>query len=148
MPVLQGSNHDEARLFTEVGFDFVTGPLTPASYNAAIGSVAGAQFAPLVGLFYPLSSYASPDLAFSALFTDAGFACSAREFDQLLSFSVPTYAYEFADENAGRLVLPPDPFLALGAPHTSELPFLWPNYLGPLGPGGFAFTPQEQGLAP
>ena len=38
------------------------------------------------------------------------FSCTARLADQLLSQSVPTFAYEFNDENASELFLPPVSF--------------------------------------
>ena len=143
VPVLQGSNHDEARLFTATGYDFMGAPLGAAGYDGAVAGLVGPQVAPTAEALYPLSSYPSPDLAYSTLFTDVGFSCSARGFDRLLSRHVATFAYEFADENAARLLLPPDPFMPLGAPHTSELPFLWPNLLTT----AVAMTSSEQALA-
>jgi para-nitrobenzyl esterase len=141
VPVLQGSNHDEARLFTATQYDFLGTPLTAAGYGSAVTGLVG-PVAPYAEALYPLAAYPSPDLAYSALFTDVGFSCSARGFDRLLSLHVPTYAYEFTDEDAARLLLPPDPFMPLGAPHSSELPFLWPNLISP----GVTMTPTEQAL--
>ncbi len=147
VPVLQGSNHDEARLFTFEQFDAPGTELTTSGYPGAIAALVGQPLAPLVEAAYPLAAYASPDLAYSALFTDAGFSCGARGFDQLLSHSVPTFAYEFADENAARLLLPADPFMPLGAPHTSELPFLWPALIGVNGPAGASMSADEVTLS-
>lgn len=148
VPVLQGSNHDEARLFTALDYDFTAGgPLTAAEYETAVAGIVGAPIAPSIASVYPLSAYPSPDLAYSTLFTDAGFSCSARGFDQLLSKSVPVYNYEFADENAYKLLLPTDPYMPLGAPHTSELPFIWPNLTGVFGPSGPLMTADEMSLA-
>ena len=146
VPVLQGSNHDEGRLFTALEFDTTGAPLMAAEYETALASLVGIPIAPYAAALYPLADYASPDLAYSAVFTDAVFACSALGFNQLLSFSVPTYAYEFADENAARLSLPNDPFMPLGAPHSSELPFLWPNLIA-LDATGATMTAGEQQLA-
>ena len=90
VPVLQGSNHDEERLFTALDYD-VNGALLAASgYAAAIAGLVGPRVAPEAAARYPLSSYASPDLAYSALGTDVAFACPALGFDQLLSRSVAT----------------------------------------------------------
>ena len=146
VPVLQGSNHDEARLFTSERFDALGTPLTGAGYPGAIASLVGQPVTPLVEALYPLGAYPSPDLAYSTLFTDAGFACGARGFDQLLAGSVPTFAYEFADEHAASLLLPADPFMPLGAPHTSELPFLWPALVGANGPAGKLMSAGEVAL--
>ena len=65
----------------------------------------------------------------------------------MLSIRVPTYAYEFADENSARLSLPTDPFLPLAATHGTELPFLWGNLIGTGIPAGASLTADEQQLA-
>ncbi len=148
VPVLQGSNHDEARLFTLLDDDANGAPLSRAGYGGAISALVGAKLSPLIALIYPLGGYSSPDLAYSTLFTDAAFACSARGFDQLLSSSVPVYNYEFADEDAASLLYDADPFMPLGAPHTSELPFLWPDLVGQSGvASGALMTSSEMALA-
>jgi para-nitrobenzyl esterase len=63
-------------------------------------------------------------VAFSALVGDASFACPALQIDQLTSQRVPTYAYEFNDDNAppvfsGPIIPPPV------ATHASELQYLF-----------------------
>ncbi len=147
VPVIIGTNHDDARLFTAFQYDFAGGPLAASNYDAAIATVVGQQISQLVAGTYPLAAYPSPDVAFSSVFTDVGFACISRVTDQLLSSNVPTYTYEFADENASGLLLPADPFLSLGAPDTSELPFLWPNLVGSGGAPATTFTAPEQALS-
>ena len=147
VPVLQGTNHDEGRLFTAIDFDFKGAPLAAAGYDAAIASVVNADLVPIVAPIYPAGAYPSLDLAFAALFTDATFSCSALRFDQLLSLKVPTYAYEFADENAARLSLPTDPLLPLAATHGTELPFLFTNQIGTGIPAGATLTAAEQQLS-
>ncbi len=147
VPVLQGSNHDEGRLFAAIDFDFKGAPLAASNYDSAIASVVNPGLVNTVAPLYPASAYSSLDLAFAALFTDATFSCSALAFDQLLSLVVPTYAYEFADENAARLSLPTDPFLPLAATHGTELPFLWANLIGTGIPPGAMLTAAEQQLA-
>ncbi len=147
VPVLQGTNHDEGRLFTAIDFDFQGGPLQASGYDTAIASVVSSKFVFAAAAQYPASAYTSLDLAFASLFTDATFSCSAFTFDQLLSLHVPTYAYEFADENAARLSLPTDPFLPLAATHGTELPFLWANLIGTGIPKGATLTTAEQQLS-
>jgi para-nitrobenzyl esterase len=56
--------------------------------------------------------------------TDAIFACPALTVDESVSKYVPTYAYEFNDENAPELFLPPVSF-PYGAAHASELQYLF-----------------------
>jgi Carboxylesterase type B len=55
---------------------------------------------------YPLTAFPSPSVALGAVGTDAIFACPALTIDQSVSRFVPTFAYEFNDENAPELFLP------------------------------------------
>jgi len=126
VPVMEGSNHDEWRLFVALSFDLVTGPLAPEQYIDAIAATLGVPTttAEFLASFYPLANYPSPDLALSALGTDAIFACNSRKVARLLSQQVTTYAYEFADEDAPQLFLPPVSF-PYGSAHASELQYLF-----------------------
>lgn len=124
VPVIDGSNHDEWRLFVALDFDLAGGAITVAEYPFVIAATFGGALAPSVIAHYPLSSYPSPDEAFAAAVTDPTFSCTARLADQLLSQSVPTFAYEFNDENAPELFLPPVSF-PYGAAHASELQYLF-----------------------
>ncbi len=125
VPVLEGTNQTEGRLFIALGFDLTAnGPLTAAQYPAAVQALVGASVAPQVLQEYPLSDFSSPDVALSAIFGDAGFSCPARAADQLFAVSVPTFAYEFNDTNAPMLFLPPVSF-PYGATHTDEIQYLF-----------------------
>ncbi len=132
VPVLQGSNHDEFRFFTASLFDLgAGGPLTateyPAAVKAALTAVGLGSATASVLAKYPLRSYASPDLAYSALATDAVFSTATYETDVLLSAGTPVYAYEFSDENAPEDFLPKVSF-PYGAAHGSELQFLYDSF--------------------
>jgi para-nitrobenzyl esterase len=83
----------------------------------------------------------SAPLALGALGTDVIFACTARNADLLLSQYVPTYAYEFNDENAppAQSSVPGLTF-PLGAYHTAEIQYLF--NLGAT-PSSFFFTPAQ-----
>jgi para-nitrobenzyl esterase len=126
VPVIEGSNHDEWRLFVALNIDLVTGPLKPAQYTGAIAATLGVPLptAAFLGSFYPVANYPSTDLALSALGTDAIFACNSRKAVRLLSQFVPTHAYEFNDENAPQLFLPPVSF-PYGSAHASEIQYLF-----------------------
>jgi para-nitrobenzyl esterase len=124
VPVIDGSNHDEWRLF--VALATVEGhPVTAANYQSMIASTlrVSHRIARLIAARYPLSDYKSPALALSTLGTDAIFSCPTLLLDQELARYVPTYAYEFNDENA------PSPYPSLGFPygaaHSFELPYLF-----------------------
>ncbi len=134
VPLIQGSNHDEMRLFVAIGFDLAAGPVTAADYSASTAALLGIPqgAADLLVPHYPLANYASPDLALSALATDAAFACNAAAVDRYLSGFVPTYAYEFNDTTAPELFVPAVSF-PYGAAHASELQYLF-NLPSPLPP--------------
>ncbi len=129
VPLLIGSNHDEGRLFVATGFDLVAGPLTASQYPTVIadtfGSVANDVLAE-----YPLSAFPSADLALATIETDAIFSCNTIRAGRLASEFVKVFAYEFNDENAPQLLLPPVSF-PYGATHASELPFLFDRFTQP-----------------
>ena len=116
VPVLNGTNTDEERLFVTFGLTVSGGtdvlmpehPVTAAGYQADIAAVLGvpAARAAAIAAEYPLTAYPSPDVAFSALVGDANFACPALQIDQETSPRVPTYAYEFNDAHAPELFAP------------------------------------------
>ena len=125
MPVLIGANHDEYRLFVAV-IQLIGGQVTAANYQAMITSTLGvpAATASAIAARYSLSSYPSPPVALGAVATDAIFACHALTAEESLSRYVPTYTYEFNDENAPELFLPPVGF-PYGAAHASELQYVF-----------------------
>jgi para-nitrobenzyl esterase len=144
VPIIDGTNHDEARLFTAVS-ELQGAPVTAANYESMIASTMGvpADVAALVAAQYPLSAYPSPAVALSAIGTDAIFACPALKLDTLASRFVPTFAYEFNDANAPQRFLPPVSF-PFGAAHASELQYLFDLPTAPIaGP----LTAQQQSLA-
>jgi para-nitrobenzyl esterase len=123
VPLLQGTNHDEGRFFVALSYDLAGDPLTAAEYAQVIQASYGASAAAVLAE-YPLSGYASPDLAYSQVITDAGFSCPALQADELAQHS-GVYAYEFSDPD------PPDDFnfttltFPLGAAHSTELQYVF-----------------------
>jgi para-nitrobenzyl esterase len=149
VPVIDGSNHDEGRLFEPFFFDptFAFVPHGPAQAlitggvrtyaqevaffaSAALG-IPAADDAALAALYPPAnfpnpddSNNPSADEALSQIFTDIVFTCNALAADQLLAKFVPVYAYEFADPNAPNLFQPLIGF-SYGASHAAELQYLF-----------------------
>jgi para-nitrobenzyl esterase len=126
VPVIQGSNHDEWRLFTALDFDLTpAGPIADneAAYEAALATLVGPA-APLVAAQYPLASFPSADIAFATAGTDVVFACPALGADLSMSQFVPLSTYEFNDENAPQDFLHPVSF-PYAAAHASELQYLF-----------------------
>jgi len=151
VPVLNGTNHDEERLFvdglhlTVSGGTFVPIPYEPVTtdnYQANIAAVLGvsAERAAAIAAEYPPGAY--PDAALSTLVSDTNFACPALQVDQSTAQRVPTFAYEFNDDNAPPPYTPPG-FLTV-ATHESELPYLFDLPNAPYPP---TLNPDQQTLA-
>jgi para-nitrobenzyl esterase len=124
VPVIDGSNHDEWRLFVALA-TFLGNKVTAANYRQTIASTlhVSARIAALIAAQYPLSHYSSPALAMSAVGTDAIFACPTLLLDQAMASYVPVYAYEFSDENAPAPY--PSPGFPYAATHAAELQYLF-----------------------
>jgi para-nitrobenzyl esterase len=144
VPIINGTNRDEWRLFVALS-ELEGNPVTAANYQSMISTTLGvpAAVAAIIAAEYPLSAFPSPSVALGAVGTDAIFACPARTIDQSVSQFVPTFAYEFNDENAPENFLPPVSF-PYGAAHASEI-----QYLMDLPTAAFpgTLTAQQQQLA-
>jgi para-nitrobenzyl esterase len=142
VPVIDGTNHDEWRLFVAES-ELEGAPVTAANYQDMIASTLGVSstIAAAIAAQYPLSAYPSPSVALGAVGTDAIFACPALTVDNSVSKYVPTYAYEFNDENAPAPY--PSPGFAYGAAHASELQYLFGLPAASHG----TLSPQQQKLA-
>jgi para-nitrobenzyl esterase len=149
VPVLNGVNQNEELLFVlglglaVNGGMFVLAPApTAATYESVIAVVLGvsASRASAIAAEYPVGAYPFPVLALSTLLSDANFACPALQVDrQTAARGVPTYAYQFNDDNA------PVSFLgkSLGlATHGAELPYLFDLPNTPV-----VLDPDQQALA-
>ena len=141
VPVINGITHDEELLFVDgLGITVSQGtniplagdPKDPANYQANIAQALGVSAARAAAIAdeYPLSAYPSPVVALSLLVSDASFACPALQVDRWTAArGVPTYAYQFNDDNAPVNILG----FSLGlATHGAELPYLFdlPNHAG------------------
>jgi len=124
VPIINGTNRDEWRLFVALS-ELSGNPVTASNYQDMISSTLGvpAAVAAFIAAKYPLTAFPSPSIALGAVGTDAIFACPALTIDQSVSRFVPTFAYEFNDENAPELFLPPVSF-PYGAAHASEIQYL------------------------
>jgi para-nitrobenzyl esterase len=127
VPVIEGSNRDEDRFFLATNAPGGWPALGSAGYGAAIRSTLelAPSTAAAVAARYPLRRYAAPDLALAAAVTDAAYACPAHAAVQALSRYVPTYQYEFDDENAPRFFGGVRSRFPLGAYHGAELQYLF-----------------------
>src|SRR5215472_2338603 len=125
VPVISGGNHDEERIFVAQQYDFAGNPLvTETDYDNAVIAAYPPGFGLVVLSVYPFASYPSAGVGLAASETDVVFACPERNSVQLLSKEVPTYAYEFNDENAPDL-FDPVPTFPLGSYHSAEVQYLF-----------------------
>jgi para-nitrobenzyl esterase len=124
VPIINGTNRDEWRLFVALS-ELEGNPVTASNYQSMISSTLGVPVAvaAIIAAQYPLTAFPSPSIALGAVGTDAIFACPALAIDQSVSRFVPTFAYEFNDENAPENFLPPVSF-PYGAAHASEIQYL------------------------
>ena len=138
VPVMEGSNHDEWRLFVALDFElpppYATGVATESTnygdrINASFGGVLSAGAIAFIESLYPPSPSTppGPSIALGAAGTDGIFACNSRLAILEMANFVPVFAYEFNDENAPELFLPPDTVSGMpyGAAHASELQYIF-----------------------
>jgi para-nitrobenzyl esterase len=137
VPVMEGSNHDEWRLFVALNFELVPPYIATNSANYADrinASFSGALPAPVVAylanVLYPLPNPPTPpgpSIALGAVGTDGLFACNSRTSIRRMANFVPVFAYEFNDQNAPQVFLPPDVVSGMpyGAYHASELQYIF-----------------------
>jgi para-nitrobenzyl esterase len=139
VPVIHGSNWDEEGLsvwgMEVTGQNCAPGvpsipdrpnecPLTVDQYNDQLNDLFGADAAKVRDA-YPSSAYDSPSLALSAVLTDSVWSRPALDTMNAFARYTPTYAYEFADDEAPFFIGANEPSFPLGAFHTSELPYLF-----------------------
>jgi para-nitrobenzyl esterase len=123
VPVLIGNNHDEGNGWA-AGIIQAGNPVTADTWPdvvAAFFSSPG-QAQAIVHAYPVRRTDGGP--VFGAVIGDANFACPTARTAALLAAHVPTWRYEFADEHAPPLTSGTPPF-PLGAPHASELPYLF-----------------------
>ncbi len=97
VPVIIGSNHDEATLLTAVLYNLTEGPVTAEQYPRALAERFGARNGALVASAYPLARYPTPSQALATAYTDAFFACPIERARAALASHVPAYGYEFTE---------------------------------------------------
>lgn len=125
VPLMVGSNKDEGRLFTALGYHLqLFRRATAGDLDRAIDLRTPAA-ARAMRAAYPPASAGDADLALSAYTTDGLFACPAHFTAQAAaaSRSQRVYQYEFADPEPPLAGI--DPMMPLGDYHASELFYLF-----------------------
>ncbi|MEE4418824.1 carboxylesterase/lipase family protein [Streptomyces bugieae] len=123
VPVLLGNNHDEGNGWA-AGIVQAGHPVTPDTWPGVVASFfpAPGQTKAIVREYPVHRTDGGP--VFGAVIGDANFACPTARTEDLLASQVPVWRYEFADEHAPPLT-PGTPPFPPGAPHASELPYLF-----------------------
>ena len=122
VPVIDGSNHDEARLFMDLN-RFKGMLYSEKSYEKIIGDFFLGQTATVLAEYADEAKRSYAD-AYVDVVTDSTFACPALTTNALLERRVPVYTYEFDDPEAIN-GLPRSPFTGpLKAFHSSEIVYV------------------------
>jgi para-nitrobenzyl esterase len=132
MPIMGGNVQNEltfGNAITEYFSGPPQAPLTAAQYEANINSAYPPATAAKVLAEYPVSSYPSPQLAYSAASTDPLLACQPRFVVHLWSRFVTVYQYEFNYQDAP-YYFPHMPGFVPLASHTIDIQFLFQNWHG------------------
>ncbi|MEV5533803.1 carboxylesterase/lipase family protein [Streptomyces prunicolor] len=123
VPVLIGNNHDEGNGWA-AGIIQAGNPVTADTWPDVVSAFFPSPGeAKAIVREYPVHRTDGGPV-FGAVIGDANFACPTARTDALLAAQVPAWRYEFADEHAPPLTSGTPPF-PLGAPHASELPYLF-----------------------
>ncbi|WP_188963231.1 carboxylesterase/lipase family protein [Deinococcus aquiradiocola] len=145
VPVLNGTTHDEGRLFIQVASPDGK-PVTPLLYWGGTGLTVGLLNTSRTLARYPYRRYGTPALAFATLFTDAVFSCTALRVNQAVSQYVPVYAFEFNDPQAVTVLKTPVDLPGLGSPHSSSLVYAFQTSIAGLADTA-RFTPAQRTLS-
>ncbi|MFE2308567.1 carboxylesterase/lipase family protein, partial [Streptomyces sp. NPDC059411] len=124
VPVVQGANRDEMRIF--LGQTLAAYPVgDPRAYRARLRASFGTS-ADRIEAAYPVTAYRTPALAFAAVLSDASFLCPQLRDSRALARHVATYDYRFGDRDAPNYTgLPEVAGFPYGASHGFELPYLF-----------------------
>ncbi|KOV71856.1 MULTISPECIES: carboxylesterase/lipase family protein [unclassified Streptomyces] len=122
VPVLIGHTRDEGNGWA-AGIIQAGHPVTPETWPDVVSSFFPPGQARAIVREYPVHRTDGGPV-FGAVIGDADFACPTARTGRLLAARVPVWRYEFADEHAPPLT-PGTPPFPLGAPHASELPYLF-----------------------
>lgn len=153
VPVLNGIVHNEEWLFVaglgvavSNGTFVLVPPVTPENYADVIAATVGVSpaRAQAIAAEYPPSAYGAAIVALSTLLSDANFACPALQVDRWTSRRVPTFGYQFNDDNAPQRFTKPNVLPPI-ATHGSEIQYLFgqPNLPFP----GAPFTTDQRVLS-
>jgi para-nitrobenzyl esterase len=131
VPILFGTNHDEARIFTRSLASW-----TQQQYVQFVDALYG-SLAPAILARYPWRAFPAPytaAYAVAAIWTDSGFitgigGCAEQNLAQQFARDQSrVYFYQFDDRHAPPLAADDPPGYQWGAGHAMELAYMWPSF--------------------
>jgi para-nitrobenzyl esterase len=136
IPLLNGSVEDETNFGLAITEYFSGPPRVPPTADQYIAHLNSTYSTPpypagtadKVLAKYPLSAFATPQLAWDRQATDSG-NCGTRRADKVLAPQIPLYVYEFDDQTAPFYFPKMPGFLSL-AYHTADIQYLFPLWHG------------------
>jgi para-nitrobenzyl esterase len=143
VPLINGDTEDEHTFFlaiTEYNSNTDNALRTPTTEAQYVNHVNATYATPpypagtaaAVLALYPLSDYATPELAYDRVGTDSAI-CGQRILDKILAPQISVYVYEFDDRTAP-FYFPEMPGFVPLAYHTADIQYLFPLWHG--GPDG------------
>lgn len=142
---VNGTTRDEGNFFAGFTENETGKVITEENYPAQLIALFGEDLGRKVAKEYSPDDYNSASEAYGAAMTSYLFVCPANQLNRLMSPYVPVYVYEFADRTAPNYLKPTT--FPLGAAHTHELPYLFPNFKGGAGEPNTALNPLQQKLS-
>ena len=148
VPMLNGGNHDELRLY--VAYDVQAGKtVTAQNYPTYLKAVYGDNTESVLAE-YPADRYPSPPAALGSVLSDYNPAvalnnCGFLQTAETASRFVKVYEYEFADPHAPPVTT--DPGFEMGAVHSAELPYFFPHFSNTTKLDGPDLAPASQKVA-
>ena len=124
IPVIAGGTRNEHRSFVAGALLADPASITEQTYPALLAGAFGPD-AQRVAEVYPLQSFPSAALAWSAVITDSAWSCTTTRNARTLAAGAPVYTYEFADTGTPDVNGVASSGVPQDAAHATDMPYLF-----------------------